>query len=155
MKQAIEEWWFLIWITFVATMILSAVIYRRWLGLNFFRPKFANPLFEETWQSGRSLRNIFSRFGGANSCLWIVVANGTLHIGPHFPFNVFVTGFYGLEQKIPVDKIIAVEKINRLFRKPAVRIDFRQDLIGEEAFEIVCNQSDKLVTVLNEIRSKS
>jgi hypothetical protein len=135
-------------------LVFARVIYRRWSGKFLLRPKFANPLFEETWQSGRSLRGIVTRFCGANRCLWIVVTDGVVHIGPHFPFNLFAPDCHGLEHSIPGETIIAVDRIDRLFWSPKVRIQFRKDLIGEEAFEIDCKRPDELIAALEEIRSK-
>jgi hypothetical protein len=152
----ISSWYFKIFaFSWFAIWILGSVVYRRWNDKYFLRPKFPNPLFEETRASGRSLRSVITRIGGANRCLWIVVADNMLHIGPHFPFNLmFLPEFYGLEYHIPAEKIIAVEKIDRLLRRPKVRTDFQRDLIGDEAFELDCKRPVELVAALDEIRAK-
>src|ERR1700690_3467185 len=85
-----------------ALVIISSIVYRRRKGKPIFRPRFEQTLFLEVWRSGRSLRNFFSRFGGARSCLWIAVTGERLHIGSHFPFSLmFLPEVCGPECAVP------------------------------------------------------
>src|SRR5262245_2287914 len=148
MNQFLNDWGFIIWLGFIAALFTSRIIARCWNGKNVFRPKFDNPTFEETWRSGVSS---ISRFGGVYSFLWMVDCDIALHVGPHFPFNLFAPDSFRLEFDIPGERIIGVEKVNRFLGRPKIRIEFRRDLIGEEDFEIGCKRPDDLIAAINEI----
>src|SRR5262245_33122583 len=84
----------LIWLGLCAG---ASVIYRIAKSKPIFRPRFEKPRFLETWRSGRSLRSLSSRLGGASHCLWVAIDESSLRVGLHFPFNMmFMPEFYGL-----------------------------------------------------------
>lgn len=104
----------LIWI---AAVISISVLYRRRSGKPIFPRAPATATFVEAWASGRSLKNVLTRMGGARNCLLIYIADGMLTVVPVFPFNLmFLPEIYGLEITVPINKI-RVEQIDGLFGK--------------------------------------
>jgi hypothetical protein len=56
---------------------------------------------------GRSSIGLTKFLGRARNCLWFALTGDTLHVGAHFPFNLFIGGF---DLTIPVATISAVSK---------------------------------------------
>lgn len=95
----------------IALVIAASIVYRRIKGKPIFRRPIEHPLFLETWRSGRSLRSLVARFGGARNCLWVAVTGDSLRVGPYFPFNLmFLPEIYGLECTIPGSAVRSVAR---------------------------------------------
>ncbi len=108
------------WLLFMVIATASA-IYRRRVG----KPIFASPpqqyKFLETWTSGRSLKNLITRIGGASNCLLIAVTSEALVIQAHFPFTLlFLPEIYGLDVIIPRRTIRTVNASSDAFGKKVV-----------------------------------
>ncbi len=101
----------------IAAVILISVLYRRRSGKPIFPRAPATATFAEAWASGRSLKSVLTRIGGARNCLLIYIADGMLTVVPVFPFNLmFLAEIYGLELTVPINKI-GVEQIDGLLGK--------------------------------------
>jgi hypothetical protein len=90
------------WFVLFLAMLAASVLYRKAKGktLRVYAPELA--LFEERWTSGRSLRNFWSRIGGAQNCLYVALSQDELMVRPHFPFSLlFLPEIYGLEVTVP------------------------------------------------------
>lgn len=97
----------LAWVAFV---VVASVVYRRIKSKPFRIVEPDNPLFMEKWTSGRSLRNVIGRLGGARNCLFVAVTRNELIVRPHFPFNLFfLPEIYGLEIVVPRASVRGVE----------------------------------------------
>lgn len=97
----------LIWVTLIA---VASVTYRKIKSKPFRIVEPDNPLFIEKWTSGRSLRNVIGRLGGARNCLFVAVTRNELIVRPHFPLTLFfLPEIYGLELVVPRASVRGVE----------------------------------------------
>lgn len=85
----------------VGTIVLLSILRRRHIG----KPVFPKPpgaaLFVERRTSGRNLKTMRGRFGGAKNCLLVVVTETELSVEAMFPFNLmFLPEVYGLDFRI-------------------------------------------------------
>jgi hypothetical protein len=137
----------------MALWIIGSVLYRRSEHKPIFRPRFDNPLFLETWRSGRSLRNILTRLGGARNCLWVAVADGQLRIAPHFPFSLmFLPEIYRAEVAVSGSAIRRIETLHGLFGE-RVRVTVERASGGEEVIEIRLHDTKRFEAAVGAIRS--
>lgn len=144
----------LLGLAWAAFVVLASLAYRRVRHKYIIHLHSAAPLYEESWASGRSLRNLLNRLSRSNKCLWITVGDDSLHVGHHIPYTLFSSDFYDLEYSIPAEDIVSVEKVERRFGKPAIRVTFRRDVPEEETFEILSKRPDELLAALDSIRTK-
>lgn len=116
-----------VWITFV---IIASIVYRRTKSKPFCVVEPDNPLFIEKWTSGRSLRNVIGRLGGARNCLFVAVTRIELIVRPHFPFNLFfLPEIYGLEIVVPRASVRGVElKSGAISDSVLINIDRSPDI---------------------------
>jgi hypothetical protein len=118
--------WLIAWIA-------GSIIYRRTTHKPLFPRAPDGALFVEAWRSGRSLKNLLTRIGGARNCLLVYVADGALTIVPVFPFNLmFLPEIYGLEATAPVGSVRVSETNGLLGRRLLLSIDDGK----EQRFEI-------------------
>ena len=102
------------WLSLILFVLMCAyLIYKYVLALE-NRPRFQKNdiLFQEWFASGRSLKNIFTRLGGAHACLRLVVTKDWLWVTSWFPFSL-LTAFYDLEHLIPLNRITNIESQQR------------------------------------------
>jgi hypothetical protein len=100
-----------LWLSFAALTIGGAAVLRRAQRLPFFRPKFPDAAIQQSWRSGRSSVGLLGRLARADNCLWFTLTRDTLHVGAHFPFNMFMPRFIaGLDLTIPVVAISSVSE---------------------------------------------
>ena len=98
-----------LWLAVLAVTVGSAAAFRRAQRLPFFRPKFPDAEVQQNWRSGASSLGLMGSLGRVKSCLWFVLTRDTLHVGVHFPFNMFMPRFiFGLDLTIPVGAISSV-----------------------------------------------
>ena len=84
-----------------------------------------NTLFHERMASGRSLKNVFTRFGGANRCLELVVIPGELWIRLNWIFRLIFTGAeFDLLHRIRVDQVKLIKPAKLLFIGQGVSIEY-------------------------------
>jgi hypothetical protein len=104
-------------IGWLGAWIAGSILYRRKSGKPLFPRAPDTAVFAEAWRSGRSLKNVLTRIGGARNCLLVYVADGALTIVPVFPFNLmFLPEIYGLETTSPISDI-TVTSMDGLFGK--------------------------------------
>ena len=87
--------WVLLWVGI-------SIAYRKWKGKPLFARAPSDTRFLEAWTSGRSNRNVLTKFGGARNCLLVAVTQDSLIVHPHFPFSLlFLPEIYDLDYVIP------------------------------------------------------
>ena len=127
----------------IAAWIFGSILYRRNSGKPIFPRVPADAVFAETWTSGRSLKNAWTRLGGAQNCLLVYVADRTLTIIPAFPFTLmFLPEFAGLEVTAPISSI-SVEPVDRWFGK---RLRLSVGSIENQQFELALRDPCLLYT---------
>jgi hypothetical protein len=147
---------FLVALAWVALVVGVSLLVRRRRGQYILRPAFPDALHLERWQSGRSLRNLATRLGGASGCLWVAVTRDALHVGLHFPFNMaFIGDFYRLEHHVDVRAVRGVEQGRSLFGGRTVRVRFVRKGGAEETLELYVANPDRLVAALAAARERA
>ena len=73
-------------------------------------------IFQESFGSGRSLKNLYTRFAGARGCLRLVVTKEVLLITSWFPFSL-IAPHSDLEHAISRNSIASVEPLSTFGRK--------------------------------------
>jgi hypothetical protein len=144
--------WFVI-AGWLALFVGASILYRVTRGKHIFRPHVPDAMFAENWCSGRSLRSIVTRLGGASGCLWVALTRDELRVGPHFPFNLgFLPEIYGLDYRIPVRDIAAVEERRTMLGRPRVRFTARRGAGGEETFDLQLRDTDGFLRAITQAR---
>jgi len=127
-----------------------------WLVVSaYMRTKSGKPLFpalpstaefKESRCSGRSLKNLLTRIGGAHRALLVYVKDGELVVTPFFPFNLlFLPEIYGLDYTIPTRSISKLERKLSLFGEKVV-LRFENDTPA--SVELRVRNTDALVRAL-------
>ena len=125
-----SAWTFAVPFLWIFAVIAVSVLYRRSKGKPTFPRLPANVAFGETWCSGRSLRNILSKIGGARNCLLIMVQDGRFVVTPQFPFNLmFLPEIYGLDVDVPIGDIASIMPQTKLFRK-VLLVEFAREALA-------------------------
>jgi hypothetical protein len=132
--------------------VAASIVYRITRGKHLFRPRIPGALFEQRWCSGRSLRSIVTRLGGASGCLWVTVTRDELRVGPHFPFSLgFLPEIYGLDYRFPVRDVEVVEESRGVLGRRRVRVTAR--LGGdEEVFILQLHDTDGFLRAIHTAR---
>ena len=102
-------------------------------------------LFSETWTSGHSNRNFFTKIGGARNVLTVQVTDGFLYIRP-FLFAAHVADVGGLLHKVPLQSIIRCEK-----QPYQVFLEWKSEE-GDESFVFRLRQSEEFVRCVEATR---
>lgn len=135
-------WWFFA-LGWSILVIVASIFYRIRKGKPIFRPGIYNAIFSERWRSGRSLKNLFTRLGGAQNCLWVDVTEKELFVGLHFPFTLmFLPEIYGLEYRIAGPEIVAIDEHSSFLLGRRARVRFRTLSGGDEKFEVSLKDLD-------------
>lgn len=121
------------WLVFV---IFVSILYRARKARQFPSIPEGTVKFREKWVSGRSLKNLFTRYGGARNVLNVMVGRGYLVIRPVFPFNLmFIPEITDLEHIVPIARILEVKEIQSL-GKDGIIIRFQNESRRESAVEL-------------------
>lgn len=113
-----------------------------------FREREAmSPLFQESWVSGRSLRDWQTRLGVARNCLRVTVNEREVLIRPLFPLDVFTTERFDLEHHILRSALVAVEE-HRAEPRHSLLLRFKHNDGGERSFEVFLRDPDAFMRVL-------
>ena len=72
------------------------------------------PLYQEWFASGFSQKNLFTKFGGARSCLRLFVTDRYLWVTSWPPFALLAS-LYDLEHIIPLERISFIERSRYLW----------------------------------------
>ena len=144
---------------FLATTAITfgcAVLLRRAQRLPFFRPEFPDVEVQQSWRSGASSVGLVGSLGPANNCLWSALTGDTLHVGPHFPFNMFMPRFIiGLDLTIPIADITAVSEKTASFVGDYVRVEYKvtdaqRGVIRKEYVDLWPRRGDHFFNILHE-----
>jgi hypothetical protein len=88
---------------------MAFMLWRRKVrGPRFPDRREVNVLFDERWTTGRSLKLLSTKMGGANNCLRVTVTDEELWAAPHFPFSAFASRF-DLDHRIDRSRVTGVE----------------------------------------------
>jgi len=109
------------WLFAANGIFVAMILWRRHkYGPKFPDRKTVKIVFEETFASGRSMRNFMTMIGGTSRGLKITVTEEELWVRPFFPFGIF--GYvYDLEHRIPLADVTAIESGRR-----SVAVHFRR-----------------------------
>jgi len=97
-------------------------------------------MFSEKTASGRSHKSIFTRYGGANNCLKIIITNEELWITSWFPFSLLIEKF-DLEHRIKKDQITDIEQLKKMTKNSFI-IHFKTDDNSEKTIELYPKDSN-------------
>jgi len=126
----------------IASVIAASIVFRRVTGRPIRAVAPGNSSFVETRASGRSLRKIISRIGGARNCLMVAVTTSKLVICPQFPFTLmFLPEIYGLEIDVPRSRIKDV-RIEKGFFSRRVVVDYLSAHGASRSFELRLSDPD-------------
>lgn len=94
----------------IACVIGASIVMRRRKGKPIIPRLPEDAPFRERGCSGRSMKSVLTRFGGANNCLLVAITRDELIVTPSFPFNLmFLPEFYDLERRVARSAISHVE----------------------------------------------
>lgn len=128
-------WMFLIPFLWIGGFVAASIFVRRSKGKPVFPKIDPHAQFGERGCSGRSLRGLVSKIGGAHNCLLVTVRAERLIVTPQFPFNLmFLPEIYGLDLDVSTRSIATITPVKILF-KNALRIDFENG--GPAPIEVV------------------
>jgi len=135
-------------VAWIFAIILASAIYRRAMGKSIRPTVPSNNRFAETSASGRSLRNLITRLGGARNCLIVAVTPTSLQVHPQFPFTLmFLPEIYGLDWDIPLSKVRAVRTEKGLFGDREL-VEFVTDDGRTEQFELRLRKAPEFRTAM-------
>jgi hypothetical protein len=116
--ETIPFWLPLAWLAAVAT---ASVAYRTRRDRPIFPAVPPDALYRETFASGASRKNLWTRLGGASNCLLVGVTADELVIAPWFPFDLFfLPEIYDLEHYVPRHDVLALRSEAGLIRASTV-----------------------------------
>src|SRR3954470_10871673 len=144
-----------LWFAMFGLTVISALMMRRIAGRPVFKPTFPQAELEQRWCSGNSSRGLMGRLAWANNCLWIVVARDGLHVGLHFPFNLFTPRFMiGFDVDVPPANITSVERRSRWLGPDIVRVTYRDPRATHATshVDLAPRDVDRLVRALETVR---
>jgi hypothetical protein len=145
-----------LWLGSLVTGFGAAALLRRAQGLPFFRPKFADVEVEQHWRSAASSLALMGRLARASNCVWFALTRDTLHVGPHFPFNLFMPRFFtGLDLAISVAAISSVSKKTAALGGDYVRVEYEvrdetRGTVRTEYVDLWPMRGDHFIDVLQE-----
>lgn len=113
---------------------------------NLFPEEAKNILYQERFASGRSHKNWYTKIGGAQNCLRLVITKDELWITPLFPFSA-LAGVFDLDHRILLEKIIAIEPTKVAFRKSFL-ISYRDIKEFEHLVEVMPRNIKNFETAL-------
>jgi hypothetical protein len=140
----------------VAVTFGGAALLRKAQRLPFFRPKFPDAEVQQNWRSGASSLGLMGSLARANNCLWFALTGDTLHVGAHFPFNMFMPRFIaGLDLTIPVAAISSVSEKTAILGGDYVRVEYEvtdatRGVVRTEYVDLWPRRGDHFFTILHE-----
>jgi hypothetical protein len=135
----------------ICAALAGSIVYRAVKGKPILRPAFSDLRFADTWCYGRSDRSFLARAAGAPYLLWVAVTDDTLHVSPHFPFNLmFFAEAFGWDHRVPAKSIVDVRNSAR---NPAgVAVRYRHRTGDEELLELFVSNPPGLEKALQAAR---
>lgn len=127
-----------------------------WMGWGLWKRKqrgqFQQPpdgiLYEEKMASGRSMKTWYTRLGGANNCLRLVITNSELWVTLIFPFSAMADRL-DLEHRIALKAIKPVQLQSSFLRK-SLRVSFQGQDHEEHTIEVTPRHMDRFASALRE-----
>jgi hypothetical protein len=145
-----------LWLAVVGVTFGGAALLRRAQGLPFFRPKFPDAEVQQNWRSGTSSIGLMGSLARAKNCLWFALTRDTLHVGAHFPFNMFMPRFIaGLDLAIPVAAISSVTEKTATLGGDYVRVEYEvtdatRGVVRTEHVDLWPRRGDHFFNILHE-----
>ncbi|MDH7975803.1 hypothetical protein QH494_26770 [Sphingomonas sp. AR_OL41] len=144
------QWSFLIPLLWVVLAVGISVAFRRINDKPIIPRLPDNARYAERAVSGRSLRSVITRIGGARNCLLVAVTGDRLIVTPFFPFTLmFLPELYGLEANIPSAAIRDVRSTTSMFQRVVI---IAWDQPGRQEIELRVRRPDALIAALEAIR---
>ena len=138
---------FLFTIVWLLFWIVASVIYRKINNKKIESLPQKKIVYVDKGASGRSLKNWYTRLGGASRCLVITVTDSVIIIRPFFPFNLmFLPEIFDMEHLISISDILNVEVKSSLPGKRVV-IEFKK-LHTTKIIELTLNDSSSFVNLI-------
>lgn len=142
------------WWGWIIGFIGISALLRAQRGKPFFAHVPADATFIEKRASGRSLRNLIGRLGGANRVLLVAVTPTKLIVRPHFPFTLmFLPEVYGLELEVTPSQLRGVEERQSFLRK-AVVVKYALPGRGDEEIELRLRDRSGFLAAIQTFRAK-
>lgn len=146
--MVVPFWTFLVPPLWIASIFAASVWHRRKKGKPISPRIPADARYGEKGCSGRSLKGILSRIGGASNCLLVFVQGNRLVITPQFPFNLmFLPEVYGLDVDLPLEMVKTIAPAATLFRK-VLRIEFASG--GPAPIELVLHDEKGFIQAIGQ-----
>ena len=134
----------------------AAAIMRKAQRLPFFQPRFPDPERQESWRTVASSIGLMGRFVQANNFGWFVLTRDALHVGAHFPLNMFIPRFLAaLDLTIPIAmmKTVSMESWrgqSYLCIQYEVVTDEAQGIVSTAEVDLWPEAPERLLFTLNE-----
>ena len=123
--------------------LIASAFYRRMNGKPIVSRAPSDAVFHGNWCSGRSLRNMLTRIGGARNCLMVYVQGKELVVTPKFAFTLmFLPEIFGFDVRVPIASITAVERTSGLIGR-SLRITFAEG--GPPPMELTLRDESGLI----------
>lgn len=138
----------LIPLLWISGWIGASVVFRLSKGKPLWPSAPANSRFVERWASGNCLDTLWGRLWGARNCLLVTLSDTELYVSPQFPFNLmFLPEIYGLEDRIPYDRVRGCEQIDRWYGK-SVRLEFVRSNGSDSTFNLILRKRQEFLSTL-------
>lgn len=120
--DVLQSPWFAVFaVSWVMFWIGLSVVLRVRRGRPVFPKAPAGAVFVDRRASGRNLKTLRGRIGGASRCLLVAVTAQEVLVCPVFPFNLmFLPEIYGLEYRVDRASIRSVERRSGLLGETIV-----------------------------------
>lgn len=145
-----------LWLAAVVAAFAAAASLRKARRLPLLRPKFPDAEVQQSWRSGASSLGLMRGLGRANNCLWFALTRDTLHVGAHFPFNMFMPRFLtNLDLTIPVASMSSVSEQTARMGGDYVRVayevtDKTRGVVRTEHIDLWPRRGDHFFDILHE-----
>ncbi|HET6387061.1 MAG TPA: hypothetical protein VFJ58_27050 [Armatimonadota bacterium] len=137
-----------------AVLIGASVVYRSRKGAFFPAPLPDGVRFDERWTSGRSLRNLVTRSGGASRCLRVSVTDDEIWIRLEPPLQFgFMPEILDLEHRIEASQAPSTRLLKGLIplSRDRVRLDYCDSDGRSRAFELLLRDPEAFMAAAQEI----
>ena len=134
-------------ICIVLTIGAGSIGYRWNKAKPILLPVFNLPDFTASWIYGKSDRSALAKLLGS-PFLWIVIADNTLHVSPHFPFNLFFASeAFGWDHRVPLQTILDITPATS--RRNAIVLRYRHATGDIETLELRVDKIHELHRALH------
>jgi hypothetical protein len=137
------------WLSSIPFVLMCAYLVYKYVLAVQNRPRFQKHdiLYQEWFATGSSLKNIFTRIGGARNCLRLVVTKDWLWVTSWFPFSL-LGPFYDLEHVIPLKRITNIES-RKGFGRKVLRLTYADQIGGLHSLRLIPKDSEGFLRVID------